>query len=304
MSGKYQVTAKLDTVVAVRYTNSGTSHGKWSTQPGGTAPVGTSQIFVATNNDSASAGPQGWASYAAADGTQFTFRYDDPNSTHNDCVSKMAKVSGNYTLPTPDYPSSGLCWTVTYKVATGPSFADVPVFADDVLAASKCEAYGEDRIRALLADRSCVHLADALGHAGLPVEGKVWCAAHPLFLTPASKGALTRDLALLVAGELHGSGALAGLPLDDALQASLEHSSGQASPSRLALLGERIDHRVRAGVGREPRETELLDCLRGLAHRDQSTGWSDAVSSYLGALRGAEYARRAERILALVAARL
>ncbi|MEJ1353274.1 MAG: hypothetical protein RPU39_01100 [Candidatus Sedimenticola sp. (ex Thyasira tokunagai)] len=43
----YVVTAKLDTVVAVRYTNSDLSHGKWKTQPGGSTPVGTNQIFQA-----------------------------------------------------------------------------------------------------------------------------------------------------------------------------------------------------------------------------------------------------------------
>lgn len=299
MSGKYLVTAKLDTVVAVRYKGSGTSHGKWKTAPGGSVGIGTSQIFVATNNDSASAGPEGWASYFAADNTTMKFSYDDPNSTHNDCSSAFeGKVYGNYSLPTPDYPSGGKTWTVTYKIATPSAFFDAPVFPDDVVSAAKCDAYSDERVLGFLGERTCVRMSDVLEHPEVPLIGKLWCATHRLFLTPSSKAALTRDLAMLVAEEL---GAVRGSMLDEALQLSQDHARVGVSAAHLRHARALFDERARSAHGRAG---ELWDCLRSLAASDHHDGWSDAASSYIANTLGDEYAARAARLLALVEARL
>lgn len=119
--GSYVVTGMLETVVAVKYTDGGTTDGKWKSQPSGTWPIGTTKIFEAENRDASAVPPAGWVKCVAADGTEFEFKFDDGYSKDNYCSASMSHVSGNYVLPVPEYPKGGKTWTVTYHIHSGAS---------------------------------------------------------------------------------------------------------------------------------------------------------------------------------------
>lgn len=304
MSGKFRVTAKLKTVVAVRYTDQGLTHGKWQTDPGGTAGVGTSQIFVATNRDSSSVGPKGWVSYIAADGTTFTFSFSDPGHEQNSCSSSMDHVSGPWSLPVPDYPRTSKKWTVTYQISSTAEFFDAPVFPEDLLEAEKCAEYDRARVSAWIGDRSCVRLRDVLEHGAVPIAGKIWCATHTLFLTPSSKGVLTRDLAEVAIRELGESGGVSRKLLDEALQANRDVAAGLIGPAPLADLRRRLRECADTLHDRSPRNAALVDVISALAEPDPDTGWRHAVFSYLADAEGEQWAEYANRVLRVVESRL
>lgn len=304
MSGKFEVTAELDTVVSVRYSGQELSHGKWKTDPGGIAAVGKSQLCIATNRSGASAGPAGWVGYLAADGTQFTFKFDDPSSQSNSCSSSMQDTAGPWYLPTPDYPTSGKVWTVTYKIAQSSAFFDAPVFPSDVLDASKCEAFDRERVEKWIGPRTCVRLADALGQVALPPVAKLWCATHELFLTPASKALLTRDLAQHAASSLSSPRGFRADLLDQALQANHDAVEGRVGAAQLGDLRRRLREQTHALAPVGPRDAELTDTICALTDPDPARGWSHAVSSFLGDAQGEPWTQRATTILDLVEARL
>jgi len=112
----YVVTGKIETAVALTYISNSLQHGKWSTAPSGTVAAGSSIIFSAENHDGSAIAPQGSATYQAADGTQFTFSFDDPTSEQNSCSTTISNLSGPWNAPTPSYPKGGKTWTVTYYI--------------------------------------------------------------------------------------------------------------------------------------------------------------------------------------------
>lgn len=300
----YVVTGNLDTIVAVTYTDSGLDYGKWKSQPGGTASVGTSQLFQAENRDGSTLPSEGWVSYTAADGTLFTFKWDDPVSKDNQCSSAMSNVQGNYSLPVPDYPTSGKTWTVTYKIAQGTTaFWDAPVFPDHIVEAAKCDEYDEAKVRGLIRDRRCVYLRHAF-EEDMPPSAKLWCATHDVFLTPPSKALLSRDLAQFAVRGLSKADMLPSALLDAALQANYDFQNGAIGTAALSDLRRRLSERAVAARSVSDRDAELVGLVSALADRNAASGWANAVSAYLGNTKTAERDKRIDDVVKIVAARL
>jgi len=299
----YTVTADIDTAVALTYSDSGLSHGKWKTQPGGTVATGTHQIFQAENRSGSTVPPEGWAKYVAADGTEFTFKFKDPVSEQNQCSSSMTNIHGPWTLPTPSYPTGGKTWTVTYYISSSATFYDAPVMAEHIVGAHKCEDYSEARVRGFLGEHMAVKLAQVLG-ANIPPQAKLWCATHPMFLTPSSKALLTRDLAQFAAHRLSDGSAFSASVLDQALMASHDHQQGLLGAAALLSVRRVIEERATTIRNANPRDAELVGLFAALAENNAVNGWTHAVSTYIGDAEGSLEDERADDVLKIIAARL
>lgn len=289
MSKKYSAKGKLSTVVALRYTDDSISHGKWLDQPGGTVKVSKdAHLFTAVNRSGSSVGPVGSASYIAADGTEFKFRFKDSGGEQNYCVASMKHVGGPWRLPTPSYPKKGNTWDVYYTIGTTADFTDAPVFPDDILAAARCEDFNDKLVSRWIGDRSCAYLADVLAIDEIPVVGKLWCATHRLFLTGPSKMLLTRDLALAARRNAAPDERQAKL-IEDALSGATDTAESFAE----------LDH--------EPLDAQTsaaLDIAAELANPDPHSGWANAASSWLGDAEDEVWDARARELLALVESKL
>ncbi|NMH27991.1 hypothetical protein [Flavobacterium silvaticum] len=302
MSG-FIVTGKLDTVVAVKMLNSDLEHGKWKTQPGGTCVPGTSMIFEAENRDGSAVPPAGKMEYQAADGTIFKFTFEDNNVRDNLCTSEMKKLSGNWAVPAPEYPKTGMTWTVTYSIINGSSqlFLDAPVFPDQLIAASKCDAFPTDRVEKLIGDKSCIYLKEVFSSPELQPADKLWCATHPLFLTPASKALLTRDL-VQIAREEFSAEAKLGADLDDALQVQKDFAAGLAGKEKMSTIRNILEEK-RDASRNQKRDYELFDAVLSLTNTDHQAGWSNAVSSFVHDADSSLLLRRQIKIVDLISKR-
>lgn len=302
---KFKVTGKLTTDVALRYTSETIPHGKWSDQPGGVVDKDAvdQHLFTAENRSSSSTGPEGSASYVAADGTKFEFYFSDPETNSNYCKSEMSDVGGPWSLPTPSYPRSGKTWSVSYSIKSTASFCDAPVFTDDILASARCDDYPDRIVKRWIGDRTGTTLGEILSHGEIPLVGKVWCASHPLFLTAASKAILMRDLATSIVDGASVGREARGL-LDSACELSEAAQNGNAGPAALAAVAERLDRGEAAALDDDPGSVALLDVARAMTLRNPSDGWADAVSSYLGDADGDAWDRRGSDVLKIVEARL
>jgi hypothetical protein len=283
MSQKHEVTGKLSTVVAVKYTNGDTTQGKWIDRPVSSAPIGVSQLFVAGNRDGNVAAAFGWASYISADGTVFTFNFEDPQYDDNNCWSSMNPVNGPYQLPIPQFPTSGKTWIVTYFIAQSSQqpFFDAPVFPEDVLNASKCNLFPEKKVLKLIGDRKCLYLKDAFEEADLDPIYKIWCATHKLFLTPTSKALLSRDLAQLAIRELSPESVRFTNLINDALQANRDFAQGKIGTASLDCLREVLRETENGLKLVSIDDARIFGLISELVNSDQHAGWSNAVSVYL-----------------------
>lgn len=298
MSSSYVVTGKINTEVALTYTNSDCYDGKWRSQPGGIWPKGETQFFEAENRDSSEVPPAGWIKCYAADGTEFTFSFDDKTSEDNICKSEMNIQNAPFYLPVPDYPKSGKTWTVTFYVKL--KIADAPVFPEDLIKATKCALFPESKVKELIGDRKCVYLRDVMESTKLNPIDKVWCATHPLFLTASSKADLTRNL---VNHSIHELTAERNHPfqlIDEALQANLNFEKGLIGPDRLFDLRKLLDEKTTAIKGFSQRDTEIYDIAASLTTLNANDGWANAVSSYINNANGNELKQRLDKVLDIV----
>jgi hypothetical protein len=302
MSQKHEVTGLLSTVVAVTYTNCQVSQGKWLTKPGGSAPVGSSQLFVAGNRDSNAAAAFGWASYISADGTVFTFNFEDPQNDDNNCWSSMNPVNGPYQLPPPQYPNSGKTWTVTYSIAQSSKqpFFDAPVFPEHLLNASKCDLFPEKKILKLIGDKKCLYLKDAFEENELDPVYKIWCATHKLFLTPSSKALLSRDLVQLAIRELSPESGRFNNLINDVLQANRDFAQGTVGITSLERLKDVLTETENALKPASINDARIFCLVGELANTDQHAGWSNAVSVYLQSPNKVTMNKRIEAVRELI----
>lgn len=296
------VTAKLNTVVALSNVGSRLNHGKWQTAPSPTLGVGDSQIFVAENDGPNL--PEGWVAYQAADGTKFTFNFDDPPVEANRCSTVVENLSGPWTITTPSFPTAGRTWTVTYYIGTSAKlFVDAPVFPEDVIKAGKCDAFPKERIVKLIGDKKCLYLKDALETDQLKPGDKLWCVTQGVFLTPASRALLTRDLVQVALQESPAARSVLSM-VDSALQAHADFFGGQAGLSKLQAMQQTLHERIWSLKSAEPRDRQILDVVGALSNADSQAGWANAVSSFLHDAEGKELLQRQNEILALVERRL
>lgn len=305
---KYEVTGKLDTVVAVVYKDQHLESGKWETAPGGTHPTGTSTIFKATNRqDAVTMPPEGWCRFVAADGTIFTFHFDCPVSRENYCYSSIDNLSGPWFVPTPEYPKGGADWTVTFKIdqAVVGEFLDAPIFPADLIASPKCNLYTESKIKELIGDRTCLYLKDVFASNILLPVAKVWCATHPIFLTPSSKAQLLRDLAQVAERELSKDMYSFSSVLDQMTEINDRSSKSGVLQGDIRDLKQVIDDKYSiAKKENNKRDCELIDTTASLLNPDFGDGWANAVSSYIGSAQGDMLAERLTSIINLVEKRL
>lgn len=300
----YLVTAKLTSVVGLRVIDYKHDWGKWQTQPGGSVPANTeTEIFQATNRDGSRAGISGYVTFLAADGTQFTVTYDDPHSKSNDCRISMSNPQGNYVLPVPSYPTSGKKWTVIYRIESGAALMDTAVFTDDILAAAKCEDFDDKIVKRWIGKAECARLADVMDNDAIPAEGKLWCATHDLFLTPASKSILAQDLIRRAADELpacpHKRAAV-----DKALELGHGVREGSLAEAERARHAARLAVDVAGLRGANERAAEVFDAIVMAAGGHMAAAWANVVGAYLGEADGYEESERQQAVIEVISARL
>ncbi len=289
----YKVTIKLNTVVAVRTTSSNLSHGKWATQPSGIAPIGDNVIGVAQNHEGSTIPPAGNINYVAADGTEFTFSFEDNVSEANYCSSAMTNVSGPWLLPNPSYPTSGKTWTVDFVIsqtsgisrreaeALSDIFYDAPVFPEDLIEAMKCFSFPEEKVEKLIGDKKCVYLKDVFDSEEMKPVNRIWCATHPLFLNPVSKGILTRNLVQMARQELSDDKGNSNSIIDDALQTHTNFSNGTIGTQQMDAMHQLLEEKIDSSKSINKRDAELYDIVKSLTNMDSHHGWVNAVHSYL-----------------------
>lgn len=121
-------------------------------------------------------GPRGHVKYESADGALSTMSFDCPTSRASVCSGKMSPGTP-YTIEA-YVPSSGYSidyeWSIRRKSF---SFFDAPVFAEDLLAAEKCDLVTDERIVQAIDSRGA-YLRVTFAVADLPDEAKLSCATH------------------------------------------------------------------------------------------------------------------------------
>ena len=301
----YRVKAKIDTVLALETTKEDLSgQARWEQQPGGSVPVTNDEtIFIAVGRDDSWVSINGSVSYVSALGTEFTFSFEDRWQASNTCSSSMSNVSDPVTLPTPSYPdgASDYKWTVTFIIASKDDFHDAGVFTSHILEAARCADFKDDVVRRWIGDRRGVRLADVLEHHEIPIEGKLWCATHRLFLTPSSKAILARDLAKMALEEAGLSGAHTAL-FDEITQTSADLQAGRVDRDKFDALARQ----ARRAAADEPdsRRSKALSVFASLATRDLHEAWTYCVERYLDHPGAEDRAGRTELVLKLVERRL
>lgn len=271
---KNRVTGKLLSAVSVRYLSQKMDQGRYTTAPAGSVPANTdTQIFVAEPLAGALPGAIGENTWMAADGTIFRFTFNNSRND-NEASSNMSDVGGAWVLPKPDYPSTGWDWTVTYKIDHEASFYDAPVFADDILKEDRCDTFGDDVLKRWIGDHTAVTLGAVLAAEPVPLEARLWCAAHRLFLTARSKHLLMADLArsALVAGPALAELATAAAALHE------EAAGGEDRASSWAAYRQKTQALVQAEA-----KNPAFGALSALAGSDPDSAWSNAVHALIGA---------------------
>lgn len=157
-------------------------------------------------------------------------------------------------------------------------------------------------MRKIIDGKKCMYLRHAFETDELKPVNKLWCATHKIFLTPASKALLTRDLVTLATQEL-SSGDLSPL-IDNALQSNVDALHGYASPHALASMDEVLKEKADSLKGSAKRDAEIMDVVRSLVNPDNHDGWSNAVSSYLNDAEGDTLTRRQLNVVKLIEQRL
>lgn len=311
MSIDHIITGKLNSVVALTYVDCGLSHGKWKTQPSGVVAASTlTQIFEGWNRGSTVQPACGWCRFIAADGTKFTFHFEDNISDDNYCWTTMEDVSGPYKVKTPDYPKTSKTFTVTYYIESRTSsFFDAPVFSSDILTADKCDLYADEKLQEFIGQRDCIYLRDVFAISEMHPDAKIWCATSPLFLTPLSKSILTRDLVLAIEKEV-STEMNSFLPILEKMTAFNENLSNENIQENIQgsysqELKQAVEQKyIEAKSKNLIRDCELIDATFSLLNSDLSEGWSAAVSSYLGRAENLSLARRRKTIVNIIEGRL
>ena len=195
MAKTYTQTGYLKTVVALRNTDAHLNHGNWLSYPISSVSVGTdnNQIFVGDNEGVSTICSDGYVVYTAADGTEFRLDYNCTMSGKNDISMTIQKLSGPWahgSIIATDGFNSCYYW----EIIQTSDFVDAPVFPEDILKAEKCNSISNEKILKYIDGRHCVYLKDCLAVNSLPAFAKVWCIQNPLFLTPASKALVLRNV--------------------------------------------------------------------------------------------------------------
>lgn len=188
MSTFYQ-TGKLTTAVRLRYSGSYYEHRDWKENhfPQNIVETGGEIEIFQARLDRNFKSSNGYVTYLANDGTKFILKFYI-NSINTYLVQNSMEIenlSGPWAAGSITHTTGAeakFCW----QIIQTDSFADVPVLAEDILTAEKCDLLTREQIWEYLAMRDKITLSDCFAEKNLPAHAKIWCAVNPLFLTPSS----------------------------------------------------------------------------------------------------------------------
>lgn len=308
MSTFYQ-TGKLHTAVKLRCIGSYYEHGDWEKDyfPKSVVdPSGQHVDFFRARLDRNFNNSNGYVTYQANDGTKFNLKFYI-NSINTYLVRNSMEIenlSGPWAAGDISH-SSGAQADFWWEINQMSSFADVPVLAEDILMADKCDLLTREQIWKYLAMRDRVTLADCFAEKNLPAHAKIWCAVHPLFLTPKSKAVLCRNLAEEALSELTAINGGPALDSEEFLSINQRLAFGDRRQADLDRCRKIIhDTCEKAAKNENAREFELTNVLYGLLDDNLANGWLRAVSSYIGFAQDSELSKREQVVIKLVERKL
>lgn len=306
MSTTYKQIGELKTPIALTNTGAHLNHGNWLTYPIGSVPVssGYTQIFVGDNEGSSTICSDGYVTYQAADGTYFVLRYNCTMSGKNDISIDIQNLSGPWTHGSVS-ASSGFDSTYSWEILQKATFVDAPVFPEALMDAPKCNLVPRNKIWEYINGRSCIYLRDCFAIEDLQPRAKLWCAASPLFLTPASKSVLLRDLAQHAMNEMSSRSRASFTEFDKFMSVNEQLSKGDLLKSEAERLGGVLDGICgKEEMSNNLRDRELLCVMRSLLNNDLCKGWKNAVSTYISYAVDDELADRQNSLINLIGKRL
>lgn len=309
MAIDYYQTGKIKTVVKLNLTEMtlNTTGGHWKSTPLETVSGDSKEhdIFKCINKDSNISGPEGTVAYESSDGSRFTLHFDCPWNASNVCNAKVSenspyKISGNVPPSGADITYS---WTITQKNFN--QFLDPPVLSQDLISAPKCNLVPFDKILTYINGREFICLKDVFAIKELPHKAKIWCAKHPLFLTPQTKAILTRTLV-----EKNAAAAVDAYGISDLTEAALmlnrNISQGELSQNKRENLHYQFQEVIPVTLSaRTAKLDDMLLCvIQALLNEDLAVGWAAAADAFLNEVNPNGMEERAEKLIRMIEERL